>query len=65
MKKHLFKNLLYLDKNSENLWHLSHDLLSSFIPKEHEASSTLDRCAGHTQVHVPLVSSRSEAMVPP
>ena len=22
MKKHLFKNLLYLDKNSENLEHL-------------------------------------------
>lgn len=33
MKKHLFKNLLYLDKNSENLWHLSHDLLPPSSPK--------------------------------
>ena len=33
MKKHLFKNLLYLDKNSENLWHLNQDLLPPSSPQ--------------------------------
>lgn len=46
MKKHLCKKIYYLSKNSENLWHLSHDLLplSATCLDHDDGSSTLDAC---------------------
>lgn len=46
MKKHLCKKIYYISKNSENLWHLRHDLLplpATFLDHDDE-SSTLDAC---------------------
>ena len=43
MKKHLFKNLLNLDKSSESLWHSSHDPLP---PSSPNSMRTVLLCVG-------------------